>query len=138
MQNQDGEGYEGEGEPPAVTEIDDAAPADPGPEEMMLLDPETGAIQPTTGEFRPLAQQTFRQLQTTGKPNEFWAAIANTEKNETQVGIYDTNHFGFKPLLRIPKIIFNSMSMWVDEPGKKVYFVYRGHLLSLPLKISAN
>ncbi len=135
MQNQEGEGYEGEGEPPQDA-IDDAVSADPSPEEMMLLDPETGAVQPIAGEFRPLAQQTFRQLQPTGKPNEFWAAIANTEKNETQVGIYETNHFGFKPLLRIPKITFNSMSMWVDEPGKKVYFVYRGHLLSLPLKTS--
>jgi hypothetical protein len=34
----------------------------------------------------------------------------------------------------IPKIKFNSMDMWVDEPGNKVYFVYRGHLLALPLR----
>ena len=132
QESQEGEGYEGEGEP-LEPQIDDVVPADPDPSEMLLLDPETGALQPARGEFRPLAQQTFRPLQPTGRLNEFWAAIANTEKNETQVGIYDTDHFGFKPLLRVPKIMFNSMSMWADEPGGKVYFVYRGHLLSLPL-----
>ena len=55
------------------------------------------------------------------------------EKNETQVGIYDAKLFGFKPVLRIPKIKFNSMSLWVDETAGKAYFVYRGHLLALPL-----
>jgi len=39
----------------------------------------------------------------------------------------------FKSVLKAPKIQFNSMSMWVDDAAKKVYFVYRGHLLSLPL-----
>jgi hypothetical protein len=124
---------EGEAEDPNP-EKEDAVQADPQASEMVLLDPETGALQPASGEFRPLAQQTFRPLQKAAKPNEFWAAIADTDKRETVVGIFDTNHFGFAPVLRIPKITFNSMSMWVDEPGNKVYFVYRGHLLSLPLK----
>jgi hypothetical protein len=39
----------------------------------------------------------------------------------------------FKPLLRVPKMIFTSMDMWVDQPGGKVFFVYKGHLLSAPL-----
>jgi hypothetical protein len=36
-------------------------------------------------------------------------------------------------VLKIPKIQFNSMGMFVDAPAGKIYFVYRGHLLSLPL-----
>ncbi|MBK8466434.1 MAG: BON domain-containing protein [Chloracidobacterium sp.] len=122
--NYEGEYFAGE---------EDAAPDDADPSGMMLVDPATGAVQPIAGEFRPLAQQTFRALQQTSKPNEFWAAIYDPQKKETQVGIYDIKAFGFKPVLRIPKINFNSMSMWVDEPAGKVYFVYRGHLLALPL-----
>ena len=98
-----------------------------------LLDPETGTLQPAPGEYRPLEQQTFRPLQHASKPNEFWAALPDTSKKETVVGIYDINHFGFKQVLKIPKMVFDSMAMWVDEPAGKVYFVYRGHLLSLPL-----
>jgi len=112
---------------------EDTAPDDADPSGMVLVDPATGAVQPIAGEFRPLAQQTFRALQQTSKPNEFWAAIYDTEKKETHVGIYEIKTFGFKPVLRVPKINFNSMSMWVDEPAGKVYFVYRGHLLALPL-----
>ena len=114
------------------SEAEDAAPDDVDPAGMFLLDPATGVKQPLAGEFRPLSQQTFRPLQNASKQNEFWAAIYDPEKKETQVGIYDTKVFGFKPLLRVPKIKFNSMSMWVDETARKVYFVYRGHLLALP------
>ncbi|QYO63100.1 hypothetical protein [Leptolyngbya sp. 7M] len=63
--------------------------------------------------------------------NEFWAAMPNEEKNETLVGLYDAGVFGFRPVLRVPKIIFDSLDMWVD--GGRVYFAYRGHLLSAPL-----
>ena len=115
------------------TEEDDNAPADASPEGMILVDPATGITQPVAGEFRPVAQQTFRQLQKAAKPNEYWVALIDEERNTTEVGIFETKTFGFKSVLRVPKIRFNSMSMWVDETGKKVYFVYRGHLLSLPL-----
>lgn len=114
-------------------EDDDTVPADDDPEGMFLIDPPTGVVQPIAGEFRPLSQQTFRPLQKASKPNEFWAAVSDPETHATEVGIYDTRNFGFEPMLRIPKIAFNSMSMWVDESENKVYFVYRGHLLSLPL-----
>lgn len=115
-------------------QLGDVATADPEASEMMLLDPDTGVLQSIVGEMGPLAQQTFRPLQTASKTNEFWAAIPDVEKKTTSVGIYNTNNFGFKPVMQIPKIIFNSMSMWVDEAEGKVYFCYRGHLLSLPLK----
>lgn len=115
---------------------ENAAPDDVNPEGMFLLDPATGFKQPLAGEFRPLSQQTFRPLQNASKPNEFWAAMYDPEKKETQVGIYDTRSFGFKPVLRVPKIKFNSMSLWVDESSGRAYFVYRGHLLALPLQNS--
>ncbi len=115
-------------------QLGEVAMADPEASEMMLLDPDTGVMQPIVGEMGPLTQQTFRPLQKAVKPNEFWAAIPDVEKKTTSVGIYNTNNFGFKPVLQIPKIVFNSMSMWVDEGEGKIYFCYRGHLLSLPLK----
>lgn len=99
-----------------------------------LLDPETGAVQPVRGEVRPLAQQTFRALQAAATPGEFWAAIPDDGKNETMVGLYNAKTLTFKPIQKLPRIIFDSMDMWVDEKENKVYFVYTGHLLGLPLK----
>ncbi len=112
---------------------DDTTPADADPDAMMLVDPATGVLTPAAGEFRPLDQQTFRPLQKTAKPGEYWAAMPGGEKNETQVGTYDTKTFTFRLVRRVPKIRFNSMDMWVDETENKIYFVYRGHLLTLPL-----
>ena len=118
----------------SADEEDDVTPNDTDPETMILVDPATGATQPVNGEFRPLDQQTFRPLQKATKPNEFWTAMPDAEKGDTQVGIYDAKLLKFTQVLRIPKIKFNSMNMWVDEPGGRVYFVYRGHLLALPMK----
>jgi hypothetical protein len=101
------------------------------PSSFLLLDPETGIFRDAPGEYRPLTHQTFRQLQPAGKPNEFWAAMPDENKNETVVGIYNAAVFGFKPVLKLPKIQFDSLDMWVDQG--KVYFVYRGHLLAAPL-----
>ncbi len=103
-------------------------------ESLILLDPETGLATPAAGEFRPLAQQTFRPLQRGAVPGTFWAALPNSEKNSTDVGVYDARTFRFKNVLTIPKIVFDSMAMWVDEAGGSVYFVYKGQLLRLPLK----
>lgn len=114
-------------------ESSDVVEDDVSAESLMLFDVNTGVIQPAPGEFRPLAQTTFRPLQSTGKPNEFWAAILGEDGN-TLVGIYDTKHFGFKQMLSLPKIAFNSMKMYVDETANRVYFVYRGHLLAVPLR----
>ncbi len=100
---------------------------------FFLLDVETGVLAPAKGEFRPLAQQTFRPLQPTANADEFWTAIPDTAKNFTVVGTYNAKTLTFKPLLKIPKINFNSMNMWTDETEKKIYFVFDGHLLSLPL-----
>lgn len=97
------------------------------------LDVETGAVTPAAGEVQPLGQQTFRSLQPAQNAFEFWAAIHDRKKNETNVGVYNAKTFSFKPMLTIPKIDFDSMDMWVDGAAGKIYFVYSGHLLSLPL-----
>ncbi|KXK02073.1 MAG: hypothetical protein UZ17_ACD001001442 [Acidobacteria bacterium OLB17] len=105
---------------------------------LLLLDPDTGLTTPATGEFRPLAQQTFRPLQKAAVAGTFWAALPNSEKNTTDVGIFDARTFRFKTALTIPKIQFDSMAMWVDEAEGSVYFVYKGQLLKLPLKPPAS
>ena len=97
--------------------------------DFYLLDAETGALQKASGELRPLVQQTYRPLQPTGKPDEFWAAIPDAKTNDTQVGVYNQKTLVFKSLVKIPQITFDSMQMWID--ANKVYFVYQGHLLAL-------
>ncbi len=100
-----------------------------------LLNPDTGAIVAAVGEFRPLAHQSFRRLQpVAGTTTEFWAALPRG-KAGTLFGIYSTRNFSFKTLLKLPKIIFDSVEMWVDEGEKKVYFIHEGHLLSAPFSV---
>ena len=99
-----------------------------------LLDPETGSVLAARGDVDPLTEQSFRPLQPTANQFEFWAAV--TTGDETVIGVYSTRTFALKPVLKLPKIKFNSMAMWVDEPGGKAYFAYEGHLLSVPLKAS--
>ena len=124
--------YEGEGESEGETDETFERPVY-RPSSFLLLDPETGTIRNAPGEYRPLTHQTFRQLQPTAKPNEFWAAMPNENENETVVGIYNAAVFGFKAVLKVPKIQFDSLDMWVDQG--KVYFVYKGHLLAAPLPV---
>jgi hypothetical protein len=104
------------------------------PGEYFLLDAETGMTQPVKGEARPLLQQTFRPLQpVAGLPDAFWATVPDFEKHASAFGIYNARTLSFKPLLVIPQIIFGSMDTWVDERENKIYFVYEGQLLALPL-----
>ena len=105
----------------------------PDKPEYYLLDPATGGTQLTEGDFEPLRQEGRRLLQATGRANEFWAALPDRTKDQTQLGRYDLKSFSFQPILLLPKIVFDSMSMWVDEAAGKVYLVYEGQLLCLPL-----
>jgi hypothetical protein len=121
-----GGAYQGE-------EYEDAETKENRMGDYFLLDVETGLVQPAKGEIRPLAQQTFRPLQPTAKPDEFWAAIPDEVKNETQIGVYNAKTLAFKSIIKLPQIAFDSMNMWIDEKDRKIYFVYEGHLLGLPL-----
>ncbi|HEV8590650.1 MAG TPA: hypothetical protein VGQ55_01000, partial [Pyrinomonadaceae bacterium] len=97
------------------------------------LDPLTGRLTPAVGELRPLEQQTFRQLQSAATANEFWSALPSRAKGETLLGIYNTRTQKFTQRLKLPKIEFDSMHVWVDEAEGKAYIVYEGQLLSVPL-----
>lgn len=117
-----------EEEEPDVTKIDGLT----SPEGVIyVLDVETGEVEKTKGEIRPLAQQTFRPLQKAVSADEFWAAIPDAKS--TKVGFYNMKTLTFKPLLTIPNITFDSMNMWIDETENKIYFVYKGQLLALSL-----
>jgi hypothetical protein len=80
-----------------------------------------------------LRQEGKRFLQPTDKPNEFWVAIPDREKNQTQVGRYNLKDFSFQPVLLVPHITFDSMQMWMDQAGAKLYVVYESNLLRLPM-----
>ena len=103
------------------------------PKGFYLLDPTTGAVQPVRGNFQPLQHTISRMLQPTSRPDEYWAAIPDLAKNETQVGRYDVKDFSFHPVMTIPHIAFDSMAMWVDEPNGKLLVVFEGQLIRLPL-----
>lgn len=102
--------------------------------EYYLVDAATGVVQRVRGEFGPLEDQTYRPLQPTGIAGEFWAAIYDEKTRISSIGRYSDKTFTFRPVLNIPDIELDSMDVWVDEPGGKVYFVYEGHLLALPLR----
>jgi len=105
----------------------------PDQPEYYLLDASTGETKLVSGEFAPLRQEGKRFLQPAHESEEFWAAIPNREKNQTQVGRYNLKNFSFEPLLLIPHIAFDSTAMWVDVAGAKLYVVYEGNLLRLPM-----
>jgi hypothetical protein len=99
--------------------------------DYFLLEVETGVFEPVKGEVKPLVQQTYRSLQPTANPNEFWAAIRGD--NFTEFGRYNTKLLKFKPLIKLPEIKFDSMEVFADEKEAKFYVVYAGQLLRIPL-----
>ena len=101
--------------------------------EFFLLNPDTGAIVHARGELRPLLNQYARPLQPTDKPNEFWAAMYDAKKKATAIGRYDARTFTFTPVVELPEIRLNSADTWADAATGKLYFVYLGHLLRVPL-----
>lgn len=121
----------------AVPSLQKKAEQKPNPSpqtpEFYLLDANTGATQMVKGNFRPLRQLTYRPLQPTANANEFWAAIYNPQAKLTEIGRYNEKTFTFQAVKQIPDINLNSMDIWVDEKEAKIYFVYQGHLLALPL-----
>ena len=102
--------------------------------DFYLLDPLTLSVTPARGNYLPFMHQTFRPLQPTGRPNEFWAAIPkidweNGENRWSEVGLINSRTGAFRPLVSLPKVFFGSMAMWVDD---KLYFVYHGHVVAIP------
>lgn len=106
----------------------------PDKTEFYLLDPKTGQSQLVSGVFSPLQNLDRRFLQPTNRPFEFWAAVCNNLKNQTEVGYYNLKDFSFQPILTVPQLTFSSKSMWFDETKSLLYLVYEEQLLSLPLQ----
>ena len=102
--------------------------------EYFLMNPATGVLKRVSGEFAPLLDISYRFLQASGKPDIYWAAIFDEEKNVTRIGQYDLSRFKFTEIMAVPEIKLSSMDIWVNESDEKVYFVYENHVLSLPLK----
>ena len=111
-------------------------PGKVGPErpEYYLLNADTGDVRLVTGEFRPLREWGKRFLQPTETPGEYWAAMGDEEKNQTQVGRYSLKDFSFTPVLTVPHLFFSTMTMWVDAKNGKLYVVYKDQLLRLPFQ----
>ncbi|MGH9937744.1 MAG: hypothetical protein ACREAM_15975, partial [Blastocatellia bacterium] len=107
-------------------------------ERNFLLDPETEAIQPVKGEFRPLISAFHRALQPTGNPNELWAAIHDSQKRVTSFGRYDSKNFSFTPLIELPELLLTSDDVWVDAAEGKIWITYQGHVLRLPMPAQAR
>jgi hypothetical protein len=103
-----------------------------------LLDPETGAVQPLKGEFRPLARGRRQSPQPTGRPYEFWAAIYDAQKDVTRFGRYDSKTFSFTPLLDLPNLQLASDDLWVEAAAGKLWITYQGQLLRMPLPAGSN
>lgn len=106
----------------------------PEAEEFYLLDVATGQTQLVSGVFAPLQQTGNRFLQPTARTAEFWAAIPDRSKDQTRVGRYNLKDFSFQTALVVPRLVFDSFSMWVDEPSSSLYIVYEGQLLRLPFQ----
>lgn len=110
-------------------------PVGPEAPEFYLLDAATGQTQLVSGVFTPLQLHGLkRSLQPTAKPDEYWAALPTRARNQTVVGRYNTRDFSFQPVLVVPQITFDSVEMWVDETEMRLYVVYEGQLLRMPLK----
>jgi hypothetical protein len=79
-----------------------------------------------------------REPQPTGNPNEFWAAIPDSQKRVTNIGRYDSKTFAFTPLIELQGLTLSNSDFWVDAAGGKIWLTYRGHLLRIPLPAKSN
>jgi HEAT repeat protein len=105
-------------------------------ESIYLVDPITGSAQSIGQKGLPLLQQTWHPLQPfMNKTDEFWVAQPDKKNRKTTIGVFNVRNLTFKPLIQLPKIVFNSMNMWVDEQEKKAYIAHGGNLLRIKLPL---
>jgi hypothetical protein len=103
------------------------------PAAYRLLDPTSGkttALEHVEGSM-PLRQNMHRPFQPTSRPGVIWAARKGD--GYSMLGELDTRTFQFFDWTRIDALEFDSDSAWIDESSQKIYVVFRGHLLRLPL-----
>jgi hypothetical protein len=66
------------------------------------------------------------------------AAAGDSVVLAANLGRYIFKDFSFIPVLVVPRLTFDSFSMWVDEGNAQLYIVSNGHLLKIPLKPEAR
>lgn len=119
--------------PPRDKPDPNAGPENP---EYHLLDPITGKLERLEGEFRPLRRLEGHDLQPTGKPNEFWAAIiekADDPEPTTVLGKYSTQQFRFIESVRFPGTWFKSWHCVIDQSNRCAWIAVNGDLLRVHL-----
>lgn len=124
--------YENSGEDNISDEYDDVID-DPSPSELMMYDIVSGKLTEATPDSTIYYQLTYRPFQAAANASEVWVAVPDEDKNQTIVSRLNTANGTLTKVLTMPRIRFNSMSMWADTAAKKLYFVYRGDLLAAPL-----
>lgn len=99
-----------------------------------LFDPATGRTEEVKGPggAEHLRQRMHRPFQPTSQPGVVWVSFGKGS-DYTMLGRFDTKSFGFRNWTRIDSLDFESDNVWVDESTRRIYIVYRGHLLRLPL-----
>jgi hypothetical protein len=103
--------------------------------EFCLLDPSTGKTEELKShDPLPFRQKMNRPFQPAAEEGVVWTAIAYPGENPfSQIGRFDTKDFRFRNLTGIDTLDIESNDVWVDEAAGKIYIVYRGHLLRIPL-----
>ena len=110
-----------------------------GPEnpEFHLVDPTTGTNEKIEGEMRPFFDAGQHELQPTGNPNEFWAALHSSVVDPylrtTTVGRFDSYNFKFSRVLEFPDMHFVSSSFVVDQATHTIWLAINGDLLRFSL-----
>lgn len=96
-----------------------------------LLNISTGNKTSMPADCPSLTEIKERPLQKAPGQNEYYAAKYTS--GTTIVGKLNTATFKFSKIAEYKGLNFNSMRMWVDEAGKKVYAVINGDLLELAI-----
>ena len=103
------------------------------PATYRLLDPATGKTREVEerGDLGCLRQSMHHPFQPTDQSGVIW--IANSDTYFTWLGRFDTKLLRFRKQIIIDLLQFDGNDFWIDEPAKKIYVVFRGHLLRFPL-----
>jgi hypothetical protein len=119
------------------------ATTDPQPRERekprrWLVDPANGALTEVSGDFAPLAWWHGQGLQSGPNPDQAWMATFNEQAQRTELLLYDFSKFTGRLMAIVPDVMFDTNTMYVDVPRRKLYFVTNGDLIEMPLKLPAE
>lgn len=104
-------------------------------------DAATDTFQEAEGDFSKLYRVRERFFQRTGSGGAYYYAEPEGYGDpdaSTTVGTLDAETFAFTPIAVYENLCFDSMEMWVDEPGQTLCVVTNGDLLELPFPAPAE